>query len=359
MADESKTGITIDTEADITVEFLAAVLKQPVTAVTISPGSENIHLGRIFRVKLTYDGEGDAESQPSSVVVKVTNAEPALVSYAKSLKFFERECYFYSKLAPLLRSKCSITNLPICYASHQHEDGRSYLVLEDLAPGSAYSLTEGCSNLEAQEAILQLAALHAGFYKLNKEDPSLCSAEWAKLNATLFDHTNFEKYVHTFLTNHKEIIDSGWDEFLVDLTSSIHAILKEMEQGPQSIMHCDFKLENIFYGEATSEKETGRTSVLDWQTYQMAGLVGMAADVSNFLVTSLFIKQRRSHEKHLLNEYYNAFMTGTDLDSDEYTFEQFMRNFVLGIQWQCFMVVFSGGRFKHSSGADDESESAK
>jgi hypothetical protein len=56
------------------------------------------------------------------VVVKVTNAAPHLISFAKSLKFFERECYFYSTLAPLLRSKCSITNLPVCYASHQHED---------------------------------------------------------------------------------------------------------------------------------------------------------------------------------------------------------------------------------------------
>jgi hypothetical protein len=113
--------------------------------------------------------------------------------------------------------------------------------LEDLAPGSVYSLTEGCSNKEAQEALLQLAALHAGFFKLNKEDASLCKADWAKSNEALFDATNFEKYVHSFLTNHKEIIDSGWDQFLVNLTSSIHALLKEMKEGPQSIMHCDFK----------------------------------------------------------------------------------------------------------------------
>jgi Uncharacterized oxidoreductase dhs-27 len=116
------------------------------------------------------------------------------------------------------------------------------------------------------------------------------------------------------------------------------------------VNHGVCRLENIFYGDSSSKEETGRTSVLDWQTFQMAGLTGLAADVSNFLVTSLFIKQRRSHEKEFLKEYYNAFMDGTGLTDEEYPFEQFMRNFVLGLQWQCFMVVFAGGRFEH---ADD------
>jgi hypothetical protein len=47
MAEESNAPLAIDTEADITAEFLSAALKQPVNAVEVSSGSDNIHLGRV------------------------------------------------------------------------------------------------------------------------------------------------------------------------------------------------------------------------------------------------------------------------------------------------------------------------
>ena len=74
--------------------------------------------------------------------------------------------------------------------------------------------------------------------------------------------------------------------------------MDELDAGPRTLTHGDFRLENMFFGDGQSDAFT----VIDWQA---AGIVGNGLyDVAYFMVTSVASEVRRDIERDALKEYH-------------------------------------------------------
>ena len=282
----------------LTPDFLSQVLQADVRAVKVlATNIGNGMTSSIVRLGLEYaqdeyDGTGClAFGLPTTLIAKFASFNDFVRGECVRLGFYEREVYFYKELAARTDART-----PVCYyAAFDPDTGRCLLLLEDLTDHMRESSPRGCSIDRARLAVQAMAGLHAGWW----------------------DHPELREIPHFFRapSKHEAIVTMFWDFFRqgmgfgdspeirhleVVLRRETGAAEAVMSEGPLTLVHNDFQLDNLSFGLPGQSPEV---VLMDWGIYTTAR---GAADLAYLLVGSLSIEDRRACETLLMQEYVDA-----------------------------------------------------
>jgi hypothetical protein len=283
--------------------------------------------------KLNLEYEGDSADAPHQVVAKFALADPENRALLHSSGFYEREVRFYQTFAHQVDLRT-----PRCfYAEIDSNTGEFALLLEDLAPAENGSRAVGCSPVQAELAIREMARFHAAWW----ESPQLTQTKWLRpLNIAARQQWS-DKYQH------------DWEAFVEKTGSNMPSEILEVgqqlgprlinvferfyDESPQTLIHSDFQLDNFFF--AAPEGGTP-FAVIDWQLISP----GCGTfDIGSFLGGNLSIADRRTHEMTLLKTYHSILVEN---GIEGYSYDRCLNDYRFAMFDGLFrMVVALGGNF--------------
>ena len=273
---------------DLTTGWLTGAIGAGTVASFETTAIGTGQMSESHRVTLRYgDGTG-----PDTVVLKIAASDETSRSTGVSLGLYEREVRFYSDIAPTIGDGA----LARCHhASHEPESGTFALVLEDAGPAEVGNDIAGATLDQAVLAIRALARIQSAVLGSDH----LAATDWLNreppinqvLLASLFP-AFVERYRDRLDPRHIELaqrmVDS-WDQYLAE----------ELEQPHQSLVHGDFRLDNLLFGQPGAARPV---TVVDWQTVTWGPATN---DLAYFLGASLPTELRRAHFDELLQTYFD------------------------------------------------------
>jgi hypothetical protein len=281
---------------DVSADWLSSVMQSSGTvpegasvtgfeATAIGTGQ----MSQSYRLRLTWDERVPAG--PGSVVLKVAAHDETSRSTGAGLGIYEREVLFYREVAPRIGGP-----IATCHLAVMDPEGWFTLVLEDAAPAVQGDQIAGCTVEEARLAMRELARLHAPVWN----DEELGDAAWLNqpsvVNQALVDQLLggfIERYDARLGPEHRAVVErfvARLDPWLAD------------REGPFSIVHGDYRLDNVLFGRPGSPKPL---TVVDWQTVSWGPPL---LDASYFLGAGLGVADRRAQERALVREYYEGLL---------------------------------------------------
>ena len=285
-------------------------------------------LGNLFRCRLIARGGGSAE--PASVIVKLPTSNPLALKLAKWLSLHRREYVYYRDIA----QHCPVRVPSLLYGDFDASSHRFVLVLEDLGGMERIPQIVGVDGARTRRAIRAIAALQGRFWETPNE-PALSScgafltAGESRIMQTLYLLTlpaAFERFGDLFTLTTRALADA--------FGTSIVAHFAAVGAGPKTIVHGDFRGDNVLFGGTSRDQ----LAVIDWQG---CGLGCGLYDVAFFLGTSVTIDQRRNQERDLVGEYHDIV---SRLGATNFTREECWRSYrqnMLGTLMP--MVIGCGG----------------
>jgi hypothetical protein len=247
-------------------------------------------VGQNIIFSVSYEGG----SGPASLVAKLPSPDPVSRATGVALRNYEREVRFYQEVAGTVRIRT-----PRCYhADVDLDSGDFVLLLEDLSPAVPGDQVAGCSVEEAALAMQELARLHGPRW----EDPALDSIEWLSRRTPESGQQVQAMYQAVwpgFVERFGGALTTEALALAERFGGSLAAWLSERE-GPATVTHGDYRLDNMLYGTAAGGYPL---AVVDWQT---PGHGPGAADAAYFLGAGLPVEERRAHEDALLRIYHDA-----------------------------------------------------
>jgi hypothetical protein len=263
-------------------------------------------LSDLVKLDLKYaSGSGPV----AAVIAKFAVSNENNRAVAHGLQTYEREVRFYQDLAPKLGECCPLS----FFSDVDPATGDMVLLLEDLSGYRAGDQTRGCTIAEAELAIAAVARLHAATWHAERRDDlawwptiegPLYSGAIGAAVAGVFDQTMeaFAPFVRT------EVVDAA-DRF----KAAIPELHRRMGQGPQALIHGDFRLDNFMFGVAATDRPI---VMLDMQAPIVTKSVH---DVAYLLTQSLDVNMRRANERRLIELYYKRLV---DLGVADYSLDQ-------------------------------------
>ncbi len=295
----------------LTPEWLTGVLRDAqvlphnvrITDAVRSQVGEGVGMmSELSRVTLTYDEANDA--LPRTLMAKYPSQNPTNRGVAMSYNLYERETRYFSELDPRTTAQT-----PTCYLSQL--DGDNFVILmEDLDDYRVGDQIVGATLEETQLAVDELAKLHAPFWNHVGDIawiPHFANSYHAE-NMYNLAQTGWDNMVHIFTDYVPDHIRALRDPFL----RAIPRLQELMDQPPITLLHGDFRMENLLYGVAPNHHPV---SIIDWQ----GPLLGRAMfDIALLLGQSTQTEVRRAHEAALIERYCNALATlGVDYLHDQ------------------------------------------
>ncbi|HEY9263503.1 MAG TPA: phosphotransferase [Mycobacterium sp.] len=297
----ARTADLVERPADLTPEWLSAVLGG---AVVNGFTSERIGTGQMsecYRISLTYaDG---AAAGPESVVLKVAATDPSSRQTGLALGLYEREVRFYTDIAPGLSGPVA----PCHHAAYDPETGAFDLLLGDAAPAAVGDEIRGATMEEATLAVAQLGQVQgallgdaalAGADWLNRESPmnqALIAQLWAGFS---------DRYGDAIAPAHRVVCErlvAAFDAYLAAEASPDRV---------QGLIHGDYRLDNMLFGRPGADRPL---TVVDWQTVTWGPAF---TDLAYFLGCALPAETRRDHYDALLRAYHHALGAQAPVDLD-------------------------------------------
>lgn len=281
--------VEIPRPQEIDADWVARALDGQVrpARVTVTPVGTG-QLGETYRIGLDYDG---GATGPASLIIKLAAADETSRETARAWQLYEREVRFYRELAP----RAGI-DTPHAYATGLAEDGRFFLLLEDLAPASAGDQIAGIADEDAHRAMREAARLHAAFWAQG-EDPALGWLETGKQAQAFYGPTIFRSVWPGFRERYADMLHP--DHVAVcDAFSELYDSYSSPLDRPRCVAHNDFRPDNMLFGKGADR----RLTVVDWQS---AGLGFNAVDVS-YMIGGAFEPAARTEIEDALLETYHA-----------------------------------------------------
>jgi hypothetical protein len=273
---------------DLTTGWLTGAIGAGTVASFETAAIGTGQMSESHRVTLRYgDGTG-----PDTVVLKIAASDETSRSTGVSLGLYEREVRFYSDIAPTIGDGA----LARCHhASHEPESGTFALVLEDAGPAEVGNDIAGATLDQAVLAIRALARIQSAVLGSDH----LAATDWLNreppinqvLLASLFP-AFVERYRDRLDPRHIELAQTmvdSWDQYLAE----------GLEQPHQSLVHGDFRLDNLLFGQPGAARPV---TVVDWQTVTWGPATN---DLAYFLGASLPTELRRAHFDELLQTYFD------------------------------------------------------
>ncbi len=247
-------------------------------------------MGLLHRIRLRYDRDGGG---PASVVAKLPTDGPGARHVARVFRFYEKEVGFYRDLAagsPMTTPQCFL-------ALHEAEADDFVLLLADITEREVYSQLDGCPPDVAYVAAGALARHHAAF----ADSPSFNQPEHAWLPFA-YDSPTPEGLIQgvgdswpVFKELFPEHVTPELEAIVPRYLQSVHELLAVPEGRPITLVHGDFRLDNLFFSGSD-------VTAIDWQICAKAGF---AYDLAYFLTQSLTVDDRRAHETAIIDSYFD------------------------------------------------------
>lgn len=288
--------MTLPTDAtDLTPEWLTQTLRESGTlergrvtnarATRIAEG-EGL-MARLYRVALDYEGADSAV--PSSLIAKIPMDAPQNRQVADFYQMYQRECDFYQHYAGR-----SPLRVPKAHAIAHGETTTDFvLLLEDLGKYRLGDQVQGNRAEDAVNAIAALAAHHATFWGEAQDLPHLLDYSRADFAAAL-DHT-YRNSVQPTIDAFPEHFTPALRELALAVTDKTNALLTAELEKPRTILHGDFRSDNLFYGLPDAP-----VAIIDWQ---IVGRGYGPFDVAYHLTQSVTPEVRRAIERPALESY--------------------------------------------------------
>ncbi|MFT7585390.1 MAG: thiamine kinase-like enzyme, partial [Cellvibrionaceae bacterium] len=177
--------------------------------------------------------------------------------------------------------------------------------------------------------------LHAAFWN----SPVLKTFDWARKISSL-DRMNQEAYQQrkwpTFYEKLKPLLSDVIFDVTVEYGKLMPQIAQRMGDRPQTMIHGDYRLDNLFFGHAG---EGVPFAAIDWQTMKLGS---GTCDLAYFLSDNLEIELRRKNENHLLHLYHQTLL---EHGVEDYQFEQCLADYRLSFFFRVHILIEGGFLF--------------
>ena len=313
------------TTKDITVEWLNEVLHENGFIGEndiVSIKREEIGTGEgltsdMARIHLVYNNE--TSINVDSVIAKLPSTYKPIRDVCIHTGMYEREIRFYKEIAPL-----SPIRTPQCYFGNIDVNNERYvLLMEDC---SKYSPPDpelkGISYEQAKAIVKTIADFHARWW----DDESLSSYSWLPPSYKTIPGAFFSYYKQTWekcstIDIFKQSLSEESFDLSKQLSEKFHLIKNRLPQDKITIMHGDFKADNVFFDYSNNENPV---IVFDWS---MPSLWRGVADLCRLLGLSMETQLRRNHEKELIELYHSRLL---ERGISDYTFEECWDDYLTG-----------------------------
>jgi hypothetical protein len=287
-------------------------------------GTDQGWTGQVGRIELEYSIT--AKHAPRSVIVKFSPRDTKGV-------FGLREVNFYQEIAP-----GNEFAVPKCHHSEfDPQTGANITLLEDLGTLHTVDFVDGIAPLQAESAVLALAAIHGTWWN----EPTLASKDWLFSIADSDFITWWSHYpdeVARLLPNLElspRLLEFG-DRFATDMP----AILGRIEGAPFTCIHRDIHVDNLLFG---SGPDDPAVILIDWQT---VGRGRGISDVAYLLISSLSPEDRRASEGRLVG-LYHEFLVSNGVE--DYPFHQCWSDYLVSVASKLFITVTATINFDNTS----------
>ena len=312
-------------EKDITPTWVEGVMRGSgnledgvtVTAVSTERIGEGVGILSILqRVTPTYSG---ATKAPKSIVVKYPTDDPVQRGTADALVFYIRELTFYRDCAPSAPFKTAK-----CYGQAIESENTNFTIaMEDISHYRPLNQLDGVSLADSKIMLEKLADFHAMWWNSPKlpamQDifPPLLNPTYEMVLPMLWAQgwPNVEQYAGHLLPDSVRGIGDIWG-------SKVPWMLGNM-MAPLTLAHGDYRADNMMFDGA-------EPVVID---FQITGTGSGMYDVGYFISQSIATKERRGHDKELVDLYLDRLEThGITIDRAE-----MWRQYLVAI---CFCVTY-------------------
>lgn len=282
-------------ETELTPEWLTQTLRESgalergrVTKARLTRIAEGEGLmARLFRVELDYEGADSAA--PRSLIAKMPMDTPQNRGVADFYQMYQRECDFYEHFA-----RRSPLRVPKAYGLVRGGESSDFvLLLEDLGKYRIGDQVKGNRDEDAINAIAALAAHHATFWGEAQNLTQLLDYSRPDFSAAL-DHT-YRNSVQPTIDAFPEYFTPALRELALAVTDKTHALLTAELDKPRTILHGDFRSDNLFY-----DLPDAPVAMIDWQ---IVGRGYGPFDVAYHLTQSVTPEVRRQIERPALEGY--------------------------------------------------------
>ncbi len=300
-------------------------------AETVGEGAGFI--GLLARLHLQYNG--DAEGAPRTVIAKFPSHDEAARAIGKLYGAYEREVRFYAEIGDQVG-----LFTPRCYYSAMDIDSdRYFLLLEDLtATGRVGDQVAGCSEDEALLAVRELAKFHAIWW----DNPKLQQITWLPLGSDLVRLSMQALYPQAskeFMEQSGERLPAEIAGAMATLDQHILAALPQLEAQPETIVHADYRLDNMFFGADGAAYEL---AVFDWQTPNRSS---GPYDLAYFVSGCMAPERRRECEARLIQAYHEVLL---ERGVRDYPFAELLDDYRRSLVVALAIMIVSGATLEQT-----------
>ena len=253
-------------------------------------------IGLLARLHLRYSS--DAEVAPRTIIAKFPSQAEGALAIGKLYGLYEREIHFYADIS----NQVGLYTPHCYYSAMDTANDRYLLVLEDLAAsGRVGDQVAGCSEEEALLAVRELATFHAAWW----ESPKLLEIAWLPRGSDLIRASMQALYPQaseTFIEQFGERLTVEIANAVPALGQRILAALPQFEDRPETIVHADYRLDNMFFGADGAPYEL---AVFDWQG---PSRTNGPYDLAYFVSGCMAPERRRASEERLIGAYHERLL---------------------------------------------------
>ena len=327
------------TPTDFTPEWMTAALRgsgalkrAEVVAVGQSSLGEGFGLlGSLTRLSLGYDRF--EEGAPLSLVAKFPAQAEANLTLARQYRVYDRERRFYEQIAPTIA-----TRVPRAYAIVSDGATDASILLEDLLPARVGDQLAPPSGAEVGSIVYEVARLHAAWWgKAGGLDvawvPALDDPLWLQAGAS------FEVFWPAFQESFGAFVTPAIKAVGDIFAANVPAIAARLCEPPITLLHGDYRLDNIFFHEAEAEADGAAPplTIIDWQLMSRGRGV---YDIAYFMSQGVEPAARAATEMEVLHRYHESLRAG---GVTGYTFDQLFDDYRTATLWCLMYPVAAGG----------------
>lgn len=284
---------------------LGAHVSAPVVSFEAHPVSFAGATTDMARLVITY--ATDDTAGPSSLIAKLRGQRDVQRQMDQAMGLYQREARFYATLADQVPVRT-----PRCWAVGDGDT--TPLLLEDLDGLRMGDQIEGMALLDAESMMDALADMHAAFWESDQ-----LGQPWLAAPA----EGRYADMISQLVASGAPVLAQRYhDQVSTELMSMIlhHAadwnyILTQLAKGPQTLIHNDTRLDNLFF------LPDGTPCLIDWQI--VARSRG-TQDVGNLLAGSMNGDDLSKHWERLLRRYHNRLVAA---GVSGYSFEHCLRHY--------------------------------
>ena len=270
----------------------AGVVDGSVLRVETEPLEVSGAVGDLARLSLTYGPM--RERGPATMIAKAPGRGETQQAMEAAMGLFPRERFVYGEVSDALPIR-----LPRCYYAGSDDDEEPML-LEDLRGLRMGDQVSGLDRADAERLVDVLADLHAAFWESEPPggDPSRLVSWTDPVFGAILTQLVMSG-VRALRERYADRVPARVLNAIEDVAPDWATVLRRCAEGPQTFVHNDFRLDNIFF------HPDGEPVVIDWQ---LAGRCRGTQDLAYLLSGSMGTDRLRDCWDFLVRRYHSRLL---------------------------------------------------